>query len=379
MSLINQVLRDLDQRHVAGAGMPAAVKAPALSHQHRPRIALAALAAVTVGGIGALTWTLGAHSAQPHAAATAAVAVPVAPPAPTPVVVVQAPTPAPGLVAAAAATSTTAPATPLANAARDTSRATAVPSDDARASSADAWPARTLVTPVKAPAAEPTLVATAPIAAPAASPKPIVDTLASEPRIEKRAPTRTAHERAEAAYQRGIAAHQQAQLADAGSAYAAALREEPGFAPARQALAGVLIAQGRADDAKALLAESLALAPRQPGLAMMLARLHAERGELQQAADVLQAAAIVSASPEERAFHAAILQKLDRHGEAAELFAAALRVTPTNGVWWMGLGMSLAADGRADTAREAFNRARASGTLSPELAQYVEQRLKQLL
>jgi len=349
MSLINQVLRDLDQRQAGGTAMPAAVKARPAPHRHRPRIALAALAAVTVGGVGALTWTLGAHSAQPHAMATAAVAVPVAAPAPTPVVVVQTPTP---VVIAAAAT-------PASAAIPATTRATAAP--------------------VTVPAAASTLVATAPTAAPIAAPKPIADAPAPEPRIEKRAPTRTAHERAEAAYQRGIAAHQQAQLADASSAYASALREEPAFAPARQALAGVLIAQGRGDDARALLAEGLALAPRQPGLAMMLARLHAERGELQQAADVLQAAAIVSASPEERAFHAAILQKLDRHGEAAELFAAALRVTPTNGVWWMGLGMSLAADGRNDTAREAFNRARASGTLSPELAQYVEQRVKQLL
>jgi len=374
MSLINQVLRDLDQRQAGGTAMPAAVKAPPAPHRHRPRIALAALAAVTVGGVGALTWTLGAHSAQPHAAATAAVAVPVSPPAPTPVVVVQTPTPV-VIAAAASPASAATPATTRATAVRDTTRAVATSVDDTRTSRTDAWPARTLVGPITAPAAASTLVATAPVA----SPKPTADAPAPEPRIEKRAPTRTAHERAEAAYQRGIAAHQQAQLADASSAYAAALREEPAFAPARQALAGVLIAQGRADDARALLAEGLALAPRQPGLAMMLARLHAERGQLQQAADVLQAAAIVSASPEDRAFHAAILQKLDRHSEAAELFAAALRVTPTNGVWWMGLGMSLAADGRNDTAREAFSRARATGTLSPELAQYVEQRIRQLL
>jgi MSHA biogenesis protein MshN len=72
------------------------------------------------------------------------------------------------------------------------------------------------------------------------------------------------------------------------------------------------------------------------------------------------------------------LQRLNRHAEAAEQFAAALRVMPGNGVWWMGLGMSLAADGRKDVAREAFSRARASGSLSPELTQYVEQRIRAL-
>jgi MSHA biogenesis protein MshN len=73
------------------------------------------------------------------------------------------------------------------------------------------------------------------------------------------------------------------------------------------------------------------------------------------------------------------LQRLNRHAEAADLFASALQSAPGNGVWWMGLGISLAAEGRTDTARDAFSRARASGSLSPELAQYVEQRLRQLL
>jgi tetratricopeptide (TPR) repeat protein len=110
-----------------------------------------------------------------------------------------------------------------------------------------------------------------------------------------------------------------------------------------------------------------------------LARLLAERGELQRAAGVLEAAPVTSASAEEHALRAAILQRLGRHAEAAEGYATALRTTPNQGVWWMGLGISLAAEGRNDSAREAFSRARATGTLAPELTRYVEQRLRQLL
>ena len=137
-------------------------------------------------------------------------------------------------------------------------------------------------------------------------PKPIArdeGTPVTEPRIEKRAPSRTARERADAAYQRGVAAHQQGQLDDAAAAYAAALREEPSLAPARQALAGVLIAQGRADDAQAVLVEGVARTPQHTGLALMLARLLAERGELQRAAGVLEAAPVTSASAEEHALY----------------------------------------------------------------------------
>jgi MSHA biogenesis protein MshN len=76
---------------------------------------------------------------------------------------------------------------------------------------------------------------------------------------------------------------------------------------------------------------------------------------------------------------AAIFQRAGRHAEAADGFGAALRASPQQGVWWMGLGISLAADGRTALAREAFGRARASGTLSPELSRYVDSRLRQLM
>lgn len=361
MSLINQVLRDLDKRHAAGTPVPAAVKAPSASPRATGRwrtATLAAAAMVAVGATaGAVAWTLGARSVQATAQVPAAVAVaaPAVAPAsaPTPVVVVTAPVVAAPVAAAAASA---APAV-------DTAKTSPV---------ADSWPARTLA------ASPPAMVAPAPHAA-ASEPAAKAPAPAAEARIEKRAPARTAQERAEADYQRGVAAHQQGQWNEAIAAYTAALREVPRLATARQALAGVLVGQGRADDAVPLLAEGLALSPRHAGMATMLARLHVERGALPQAADVLQAAAIESAAPEDRAFHAAILQRLNRHAEAAELFAAAVRVTPTNGVWWMGLGISLAADGRSDTAREAFQRARHSGSLSPELAAYVEQRMRQLL
>jgi MSHA biogenesis protein MshN len=44
----------------------------------------------------------------------------------------------------------------------------------------------------------------------------------------------------------------------------------------------------------------------------------------------------------------------------------------------MGLGMALQADKRNAEALEAFQRARASGALSPELQVFVDRRLQQL-
>jgi len=353
MSLINQVLRDLDRRRADAAAVPSAVKAPpAVGVTTRARtVALSAALAIGLATVaGALAWNFGARSAR-AAAPAAAVAQPTIVREPTPVVVVTAPPVAP------ASHPEPAPPTPTVHAAKN-----------------EVWPTRLLASAPQA------LVANEPTAAAAPTvPRPVMAGAAGEARIEKRSSARTAHERAEAHYQRGIAAHQQDQWTDAATAYAAALDEEAGLASARQALAGILIGQGRADDAKALLTEGLALAPQHAGIAMMLARVHAEHGDLQRAADILQTAATAFGSPEDHAFHAAILQRLNRHADAAELYAAALRVTPGNGVWWMGLGMSLAADGRNDAARDAFKRARSSGMLSPELTTYVDQRLRQLI
>ena len=69
-------------------------------------------------------------------------------------------------------------------------------------------------------------------------------------------------------------------------------------------------------------------------------------------------------------------QTLCTRKEAIEEYQATVRLSPQTGIWWMGLGLSLEADGRTAEAREAYQKARASGTLSPELAAFVEQKLR---
>ena len=358
MSLINQVLQDLDRRHANGAAMPSAVKtamvptAPARAW----RLAVIAGAILLVaGGSAALAWSMANRSMQPagvHAPAAAVVAAP----APTPVVVLATPAPAPAASAAA-------PAVAEKPAAAKTEVALA-----------QQKPARA-VEHAEAADVPPVAVAFAPTSA-VRPPTPLA--ALGDSRIEKRTPGRTAHERAESEYQRGVSLHQAGQYAEAAVAYTAALREESTLIAARQALAGALLNQGKSEDARIVLIDGLAVAPQNIGLAMTLARLHVERGELQRAAEILQPTDTASMSAEDHAFRAAVLQRINRHAEASEHFAAALRTVPGNGVWWMGLGISQAADGHADNAKEAFNRARSSGGLTPELAQYVEQRLRQL-
>jgi MSHA biogenesis protein MshN len=109
--------------------------------------------------------------------------------------------------------------------------------------------------------------------------------------------------------------------------------------------------------------------------AMREARALAQRGEASAAMELLkQYSAAGGGNAEYHGLHAAVLQRLTLHAEAVDEYRAALRLAPSASVWWLGLGISLEALGRAREAREAFERARGGG-LSAELAAFAEQRI----
>ncbi|MDO9192399.1 MAG: hypothetical protein Q7U12_05840, partial [Undibacterium sp.] len=78
------------------------------------------------------------------------------------------------------------------------------------------------------------------------------------------------------------------------------------------------------------------------------------------------------------AFLAALQQRASHHKEAADLYQQALKKMPQNAVWWMGLGISLQADGRNKEALDAFGYAKSGNGLSPDLLAFVEQKITQL-
>ena len=187
----------------------------------------------------------------------------------------------------------------------------------------------------------------------------------------------SAPQRAESEYRRALAHLQEGRISDAIAALEQALKLDPGHEAARQTLVGLLIENKRPDEAMRQLQLALAADPRQPAMAMLLARLQIERGA--SGIDTLQhSLAYAAGNADYHAFLAGALQRLQRHGEAAEQYMAALRANPQNGAWLMGLGISLHADKRNAEARDAFQRAKASASLVPELQAFVERKLLQL-
>jgi MSHA biogenesis protein MshN len=184
-------------------------------------------------------------------------------------------------------------------------------------------------------------------------------------------------QRAEGDYRRALASMQEGRMAETIGSLDSALRIDPSHEAARQTLVGLLIEAKRPDDAIRQLQLGLTQDPRQPALAMLLARLQIERGG-SGIETLTRTLPYAGANPDYHAFLAGALQREQRHREAAAEYAAALRAVPANGVWWMGMGISLQAEKRNAEALQAFQRAQASGVLSAELQAFVERQVRQL-
>lgn len=185
-------------------------------------------------------------------------------------------------------------------------------------------------------------------------------------------------QRADNAYRQAYAALQQGRVAEAEDGLREALQQDPRHDAARQALVALLVDARQLQRAEQALRQGLELQPGNGAYAMTLARLQVELGDGAAALATLQRNPPVGENAEYHGFMAALLQRAERHKDAIEQYQSALRINPASGPWWLGLGVSLQADNQPAKAADAFRRARQSSTLSPELQAFAEQRLKQL-
>jgi MSHA biogenesis protein MshN len=201
----------------------------------------------------------------------------------------------------------------------------------------------------------------------------------SAPSIDKQVRPPSERERGEAEFRQGMAALQAGNAADGEDRLRAALVIDPLNNKARQALLGVYVESNRREDAERLLEDSLRVDRKHPGFAMALARLQLERGANGEALVTLQRSLPYGeTSAGYQAMLANALARVGRNKEAAERYEAAARLAPRDPLWLMGLGVTLRADNRPEEARTAFRRARELGGLNPQLASFVDQQLREL-
>jgi len=189
----------------------------------------------------------------------------------------------------------------------------------------------------------------------------------------------TPQQQAENDYRQAVTVLQQGHTADAMTDLEQALKLDPSNAGARQMLVGLLLQVKRNDEAIQRTQEGLAIDPSQVGLTMILARVQVEQNDQKAALATLERGMpYANANADYQAFYAAVLQREKRNKEAVDHYAVALAKSPDNSVWWMGLGISLQAENRLPEAKEAYNRAKSTNGLTPDLVAFVNQKLSQL-
>lgn len=184
---------------------------------------------------------------------------------------------------------------------------------------------------------------------------------------------------ADNAYRLAISHIQQGRMADAKQSLQLTLNYNPQNINARQLLVGLLVEEGQQSEAIALLQEGLKITPDHSQFSFDLARLQVETGDQKVALATLQSGLPMAGNnPQYHALLATLLQGEERHDEAVEHYMMALKADPAMPNWLVGIGISLQAQGKLDDATKAFKRAQESGLLTSELTLFVDQRLKQL-
>jgi MSHA biogenesis protein MshN len=187
------------------------------------------------------------------------------------------------------------------------------------------------------------------------------------------------HQQAENEFRHAYLLAQQGKLNEAATGYKMALNLDPAHVLAREALVSVLLESKRYVEAEVVLQEALKLDEKQTHLAMLLARLQVERNAVELAIETLsRTLPYANRLAEYQAFMAALLQRQERHKDAVTYYQNALEITPTSGLWLMGLGISLQAELRKEEALDSYKHALDTHQLSPDLEAFVNQKIKEI-
>ncbi len=237
-------------------------------------------------------------------------------------------------------------------------------------------PKITIAPPQKQAVVEPAIES-----APVDRSKPVVPTPPppKKPVLERIDRPRSRGEVAQAEFLKGTDLIAKGRINAAHAAFTKALELDPNHLQAREVWVALLLRGGETDRAERLLREGLKLQPKAFSLARMLARLLAERGAVTQALGVLERTVPpVTADPDFYGLLAALYQRSEQHARAVAAYRRVLAIVPDKAVWWMGMGISLEKLQRQDEAVQAYRRARATGGMSSQVNGYINSRLAAL-
>ena len=189
-------------------------------------------------------------------------------------------------------------------------------------------------------------------------------------------PVHPPERQADDVYQEARKLLDQGLLAESEANLRRVLEMENAHLEARQLLSLVLLRGSRLTEASALLTEGLNIAPHHPKFAKLKARVLIAQGELADAIEVLESIASGGEmDPERLAILAAVHQQYGDHARAVKTYRELLRYSSQSGVSWAGLAISLDAQGEREAAVRSYQRALGFASLAPEVRTYARHRI----
>lgn len=184
---------------------------------------------------------------------------------------------------------------------------------------------------------------------------------------------------AELAYTKGYSLLKQNKVYSAESKLLLALEHNLNHIKAREMLVGLYLKTGRKVEAKDILIKGIVLLPSYTNFTKLYARLLLDNNEINQAVKtLLKNKPALSSDPNYYALLAASYQRQKNHNAAAKTYVDLLKIKPREGIWWVGMAISLEALNKKQDALNAYEKARQTGTLNTRISNYSSQRLKQL-
>lgn len=184
---------------------------------------------------------------------------------------------------------------------------------------------------------------------------------------------------AEIAYKKGYKFLQQGRMHQGKESLRKALSLYIPHIKAREMLAGIYIKSGRYINAAELLSEGVKIVPEYPLFAQLYARVLLEQNNPQLAIKILERGSVrIKDEPAYYALLAATYQRVNNHEKAVDIYLQLVKVRPSVGIWWLGLGISLEKSGKNKEALEAYQRAQKTGNLKDGLVKFTNNRVSAL-
>lgn len=356
MSVINQMLRELDARGATSSASPAALTGTVRANRRPAGLILGGLG-LLAAGTAVIFWMLPLTPKAVEASAAPVIARQEA--AATPVATVPAPV-APAIQAE-----------PVMQDAPPAVPAVIAPSPDepAIAAQVQAQVAMPVREAMQAQAERPLSAAPKPSIAVQSAVPPVRQ---AEPAVVKKMTELSPDAEAQQHYDDAQALRRAGKLDAAIGKYRQALERNPGMTNARTQLARLLQESGQADAALSLLKTGFEQRA-DDGLAIATGRLLADLGQRDEALAWL-ARGQAGLRPADHALIGALLSQAQRHEEASRAYQRALAADPNQGGWLLGLGLALEAQGRAEEARTAYRSALERGQFKPEVTRFLRER-----